>query len=160
MLTIHVLSISLYRRKRCKVKNLHELLTFLPVLISLGWTVWSLGLWTKKAYSLLAVPVYLVTLGPRLVEESPFQMLLVLILKGELDYILNHTNGKNWRRRRRGHQRMKWLDGITDAVDMNLGKFGRWWGTGRPGVLQSRGLHRVRNDWLGDWKKIFLTKDS
>ena len=25
-------------------------------------------------------------------------------------------------RRRRGHQRMIWLDGITDAVDMNMGK--------------------------------------
>jgi len=24
--------------------------------------------------------------------------------------------------RRRGHQRMTWLDGITDAMDMNLGK--------------------------------------
>ena len=26
-------------------------------------------------------------------------------------------------RRRRGHQRMRRLDGITDAMDMNLGKF-------------------------------------
>ena len=25
-------------------------------------------------------------------------------------------------RRRRGHQRMRWLGGITEAVDMNLGK--------------------------------------
>ena len=25
-------------------------------------------------------------------------------------------------RRRRGHQRMRWLDGITDETDMNLGK--------------------------------------
>ena len=30
--------------------------------------------------------------------------------------------GKIESRRRRGHQRMKWLDGITDAMDMNSGK--------------------------------------
>ena len=30
--------------------------------------------------------------------------------------------GKTEGRRRRGHQRMRWLDGITNAKDMNVGK--------------------------------------
>ena len=30
--------------------------------------------------------------------------------------------GKDWKGRKRGQQRMRWLDGITDVIDMNLGK--------------------------------------
>ena len=31
--------------------------------------------------------------------------------------------GKTEGRRRRGHQKLRWLDGITDAVDINLSQF-------------------------------------
>ena len=43
--------------------------------------------------------------------------------------------GKTEGRRRRGRQRMRWLDGITDSMDVT----GRQCRTGRPGVLQSPG---------------------
>ena len=54
---------------------------------------------------------------------------------------------KDRKQRRRGQQSMRWLDGITDSMEMNLSKLWRWWRTGNPGVLQSMGSQRVGHSW-------------
>ena len=50
------------------------------------------------------------------------------------------------RGRRRGRQRMRWLDGITNAMDMNLSKFRELVMAGKSGMLQSMGSQRVKHD--------------
>ena len=49
--------------------------------------------------------------------------------------------------RRRGQQRMRRLDGITDAMDVSLSKLGEIV-KGKPGVQQSTGSQRVGHNWV------------
>ena len=54
--------------------------------------------------------------------------------------------GKNEGRRRRGQQRMRELDGITESMDMSLSKLREIVKNREAGVLQSTGLQRVGHD--------------
>ena len=92
-------------------------------------------------------------------EISPEYSLEGLMLKLKLQYfghLMWRTDssektlvlGKTEGRRRRGRQRMRWLCGITNMMDMSWVGSRSWWWTGKPGMLESMGLQRVRHDWV------------
>ena len=58
----------------------------------------------------------------------------------EKTLILGKTEG----RRRRGHQKIRWLDGITDSVHINLGKLQKMV---RDRVAWSAAVHRDVKSW-------------
>ena len=49
--------------------------------------------------------------------------------------------------RRKGWQRMRWLDDITDSTDLIWASSKNWWWTGKPGMLQSVRSQRIDHDW-------------
>ena len=55
---------------------------------------------------------------------------------------------------------MRRLDGIADSVDMSLSKLWEMVKEGKPGVLQSRELQRVGQDWDTEQQQLRVLKEK
>ena len=102
-------------------------------------------------------------------EINPEYSLEGLMLKLKLQYfghLMQRANSlektlmlrKIKGRRRRRRQRTRYLDASLTQWTRVWARSGRWWRTGKPGVLYSMGSQRVRHDWATEQQQQLTFK--
>jgi len=155
--------------------HLVKVMVFLVVMYGCeSWTVKKAECWRNDAFELwcwrrlLRFPWTARRFNQSILKEiSPECSLEVLMLKLKLQYFC-HLKwrtvwfektlmlGKIEGKRRRGQQRMRWLDGITSSVDMTLSNLQKLEIDREAGVLQVHGVSKSQT-WLNNWTELNWT---